>query len=45
MARGFHAHGEGDVFEDLAGNTGMAADGVVHIAAHHQKLAVRGRRG
>src|SRR5438445_52402 len=42
LARGLHSPGEGHVFQDLPGDAGVAADGVVHIAAHHQKLAVCG---
>src|SRR6267143_5227435 len=45
MARGLHAHGEGDVLQNLAGDTGMAADDVVHIAAHHHELTVCGSGG
>ncbi len=34
-----------DVFQDFAGDARMAADGIVNVSTHHQKLAVSGSGG
>ena len=36
----FHAAGERDIFQNFAGDCGVASDFLIHVAQDHQKLAI-----